>query len=130
MTTLDHWKNYEPIADVASHDAQGAGPTARTLQVTAHVAGSDLGAPLGLAIDGLGQLVLTRTQLSALRRILARAEFDLRAVAQPPVTAARTEGRCEICSRLILAGDPMYVIDDGGGEQVKVHAGSCPSSPR
>jgi hypothetical protein len=130
MTTLDHWKNYEPITDVASHDAHGAGPIARTLQVTAHIAGSDLVAQLGLAIDGLGQLALTRAQLSALRRVLARAEFDLRAVAQPPVAATRTEGRCEICSRLILAGDLMCVIDDGGGEQVRVHTEPCPGSPR
>lgn len=130
MTTLDHWKNYEPIAHVTCHDAQGAGPIARTLQVTAHVAGSDLAAPLGLAIDGVCQLALTRTQLSALRQALARAELDLRGGAQRPVAATRTEGRCEICSRLILAGDLMYVIDDGGGEQVSVHAETCPGSPR
>lgn len=126
MNTLDHWKNYEPIADVASHDAQGAGPLARTLRVTAHVAGTDLTAPVGLAIDGLGELALTRAQLSALRRVLARAEIDLRAAGQPPVTATRTEGRCEVCSRRIFAGDVMYVIDDGGGETVRVHAGPCP----
>jgi hypothetical protein len=126
MNTLDHWKNYEPIPDVASRDAQGAGPIARTLRVTAHVAGTDLAAPVGLAIDGLGELALTRAQLSALRRVLARAELDLRAAAQPPVTATRTEGRCEVCSRLILAGDLMYVIDDGGGETVRVHAEPCP----
>ncbi len=126
MKTLDHWKNYEPIADVATHDAQGAGPIARTVQVTAHVGGSDLAAPLGLTIAGLCQLALTRTQLSALRRVLARAEFDLQTVAQRPVTAIRTEGRCEICSRLIVTGDLVYVIDDGGGEHVVVHAERCP----
>ncbi|HEX8114049.1 MAG TPA: hypothetical protein VF516_40230 [Kofleriaceae bacterium] len=126
MKTLDHWKNYEPIADVATHDAQGAGPIARTLQVTAHVAGSDLAAPLGLTIAGLCHLALTRTQLSALRRVLARAELDLRTVAQQPVVAARTEGRCEICSRLIVTGDLVYVIDDGGGEHVLAHAERCP----
>lgn len=129
MKTLDHWKNYEPIADVATHDAQGAGPIARTLQVTAHVAGSDLAAPLGLTLAGLCHLVLTRTQLSALRHVLARAEFDLRTVAQRPVAAARTEGRCEVCSRRIVTGDLVYMIDDGGGEHVVVHAEQCPGAP-
>jgi len=124
---LKLWKNYEPIPGVTAFDASNTGPTIADLQVIASTHASDAypDARIAMVIAGLGTVGLTSKQSARLRTFLERAERDARADTPLPVTAIGTEGRCEGCSRPIIAGELVYVIEDGGGDLVVVHAASC-----
>jgi hypothetical protein len=125
---LDHWKNYAPIADVTTFDANAAGPVIADLQVIANTHASDVypDARIGVVITGLGSAMLTPEQSATLRVALERAEHDVRAGGSRMSTATGTEGRCEGCRQPVRAGELVHVIDDGG-ENVVIHAGACRS---
>lgn len=126
MSKLDHWKVYEPIEDVSTWEASGAGPVVRRLNITANTHTSRLypESRIALGVVGIGSLAVTPAQSAALRAQLERAERDIHA-AQPPLTATGTEGRCESCSRPVRAGEQIVIEDVGTEDQVVLHAGPC-----
>jgi len=78
---LEHWKDYEPVEDVAVFDTQGKGPSIERLQVMANVSHS-LSYPecrIALGVASIGTIALTVDQSATLRRELELAEVHVRA---------------------------------------------------
>lgn len=123
---VDHWKNYAPITDVTTFDANAAGPATTDLQVIANMHASDAypDARIGVVVAGVGSAMLTPQQSAALRADLERAERDVRAGGPRMCAATGTEGSCEGCGLPVEAGELVHVIDDGDANVV-VHAGVC-----
>lgn len=122
MFPPDHWKDYAPIAGLLSCDEKNGQPYRTSVQVLANVSPNPAYGPdrIVACIAGLASTALTVEQSRALREVLEHAERDVTAILTA-TPAIGIEGRCEICSRPIHAGELVHVYDDA-----TVHAVACP----
>jgi len=124
----EHWRIYEPIPVVAMAKERNATSAPTALHVFADL-GDDQ--EVGIVIDGLGLVALRLDQLDTLIGQLQTARRDVSAAAeQPPIAATGTEGRCESCSQLVRAGEPIVIDDAETEDRVVLHAGPCPDAVR